>query len=84
LSTIFNVLEFIYGCVKIEPLEKMNVLNHCVYHLAHRLTSDLNWCIFSGISKEERDANENPLNKTARKHQVTNILMINFCWVWSA
>jgi hypothetical protein len=63
-------------CLKIEPLEKMNVLNHCVYHMAHRLTSYLNWCIVSGIRKEKRDANENPLNKIARKHPVTNILMI--------
>jgi hypothetical protein len=63
-------------CLKIEQLEKMNVLNHCVYHMANRLTSYLNWCIVSGISKEKRDANENPLNKTARKLQVTNIFMI--------
>lgn len=43
-------------CLKIDPLEKMNVLNHCVNHMAHRLTSYLKWCIVSGISKEKRDA----------------------------
>jgi hypothetical protein len=67
-------------CLKIEPLEKINVLNHCVNHMTHRLIY-LNWCIVSGISKEKRDANENALNKIARKHQVTNICVIIFCRV---
>jgi hypothetical protein len=39
-----------------------------MYLMTHRLTTYLNWHIFSAINKGKMDANENALNKNARKH----------------